>query len=623
MNRTAFYYDNRSNLKAVLDPDNGLTYYTHDALNRMTSVKNPWGEVTYYDYSPGGRLLRRRLGNGTMAYYSYDAVGQVRKVENVKSDLTVISSFEYERNALGSPLSILREDGSVTYYEYDPKQQLTKEMQLDSQGQQLYGWTWEYDPAGNRTRQEFNGVETTYEYNAANELTEETTAGATTYFEYDHNGNMTAKVDEDATTFFHWDRENLLTQVDLPNGGHSYFAYDADGKRVEKRDSEGYTRFVYQGPNMLALLQERDASNNLQAQYTMGNGLEAMRRGGASRFYHYDWLGSTFELTDEAEAVTDTYLYNAWGEVLSRIGTTMNPHCYGGAGRYYRLPDVRLCLLGHRYYDLSVGRFLAVDPMLAVFSAGATQSASAPWVGGYAYCHNRPGQLTDPLGLWDMDEVHLRKTIAWGGTVRVTRWGRVFAPTEEELWAMGEASRQVDVTYDPQMLLVAPAMYARWHFDWPDGSRSRENLYERLKQEAVRRGRGGTRSGCVQGATFLGKGLHPLQDIGSHDHVSPIEHILSGNWPFIDRTDYDVDWSASTQTSILTDPKVAGACALFGIAAGAQIVKLNYGRLEGRVFHWNVVDRDKNPRLMGTMNQTLAAITDWLANTCCGREVGR
>jgi uncharacterized protein RhaS with RHS repeats len=104
MNRAAFYYDNRSNLKCVLDPDNGLTYYTYDSLNRMTSVRNPWGEVTQYEYGPGGRLLKRILGNGTMAYYSYDAVGQVRKVENVKSDLTVISSFEYERNALGSPL---------------------------------------------------------------------------------------------------------------------------------------------------------------------------------------------------------------------------------------------------------------------------------------------------------------------------------------------------------------------------------------------------------------------------------------------------------------------------------------------------------------------------------------
>ena len=37
MTRTAFYYDNRSNLRAVLDPDNGLTYYTYDSLNRLAT----------------------------------------------------------------------------------------------------------------------------------------------------------------------------------------------------------------------------------------------------------------------------------------------------------------------------------------------------------------------------------------------------------------------------------------------------------------------------------------------------------------------------------------------------------------------------------------------------------
>jgi RHS repeat-associated protein len=385
MNRTAFYYDTRRNLTCVLDPDNGLTYYTHDASNRMTSVKNPWGEVTQYEYSPGGRLLKRLLGNGTVAYYSHDAVGQVRKVENVKSDLSVISSFEYERNALGSPLSILREDGSVIYYEYDAKQQLTKETHVDPLSQQVYGWTWDYDPAGNRTRQEFNGVETTYSYNAANELTEETTDGDTTYYEYDHNGNTTAKVAPGGTTLYHWDRENLMTQVDLPDGGHNYFAYDADGKRVEKRDGDGYTRFIYQGPDMLKLLQERDESDALRAQYTMGNGLEAMRRDDASSFYHFDWLGSTFELTDETEAVTDAYSYNAWGEVLGRTGTTDNPHVYGGRLRYWSDHGLDLHTLGVRRYRPNIGRFLSVDPV-------------GPDDRGYLYTGNVPVTRVDPSG---------------------------------------------------------------------------------------------------------------------------------------------------------------------------------------------------------------------------------
>jgi YD repeat-containing protein len=100
--RNSFYYDHRGNLTCVLDPENGLTYYAYDADRRMTSVENPWGEVTYYEYSPGGQTTQRVLGNGCVTYYSYDATGQTTKVDNRKSDLSVISSFEYERDAVGN-----------------------------------------------------------------------------------------------------------------------------------------------------------------------------------------------------------------------------------------------------------------------------------------------------------------------------------------------------------------------------------------------------------------------------------------------------------------------------------------------------------------------------------------
>ena len=96
----AFYYDNRSNLTCVLDPEDGLTYYTYSPGNRMTSVKNPFGEVTYYQYRPGGRLDMKLMGNGCVTYYSYDPIGRVSKVDNRKSDLSVIPSFEYERGGV-------------------------------------------------------------------------------------------------------------------------------------------------------------------------------------------------------------------------------------------------------------------------------------------------------------------------------------------------------------------------------------------------------------------------------------------------------------------------------------------------------------------------------------------
>jgi hypothetical protein len=54
--------------------------------------------------------------------------------------MSVISSFEYERDALGNPLSILREDGSVVYYGHDVKNQLTGEIHRDPEGATVHAW---------------------------------------------------------------------------------------------------------------------------------------------------------------------------------------------------------------------------------------------------------------------------------------------------------------------------------------------------------------------------------------------------------------------------------------------------------------------------------------------------
>jgi YD repeat-containing protein len=272
----AFTYDQVGNLTSVTDPDGGLTEYTYDALRRMTSVTNPWSETTYYTYSPGGRMTSRVLGNGCVTYFSY-AQGQVSKVENLKADLSPISTFDYARDVVGNPLSIVREDGGVTYYDYDKKYQLISETQVAPGGATLYAWTWDYDPAGNRLEQTYNGDTTYYAYNAANELLTETTGAATTYYAYDHRGNQTVKADEEGTTYFEYNPQNLLITITLPDETENTFGYDGDSKRVYANDSQGARRMIYQGPDMLKLLQEQDAYGTV-VQYTIGIGLESMRR---------------------------------------------------------------------------------------------------------------------------------------------------------------------------------------------------------------------------------------------------------------------------------------------------------------------------------------------------------
>jgi RHS repeat-associated protein len=110
------------------------------------------------------------------------------------------------------------------------------------------------------------------------------------------------------------------------------------------------------------------------------------RAGTTSKFYHGDALGSTRGITNSSQTVTDAVLYDAFGMTVSRTGTTATPFGFVGAQGYQSDGDSGLQLLGHRYYDPSIGRFLSSDPA----------KADTNW---YAYTENDPLDGTDPSGL--------------------------------------------------------------------------------------------------------------------------------------------------------------------------------------------------------------------------------
>ena len=72
---------------------------------------------------------------------------------------------------------------------------------------------------------------------------------------------------------------------------------------------------------------------------------------------------------------------------ISRTGTTPTPFGFVGKWQYQTDNDSGLMLLGHRYYDASVGRFISSDP--------AKQGTN--W---YAYCGSNPNTRIDPNGQW-------------------------------------------------------------------------------------------------------------------------------------------------------------------------------------------------------------------------------
>jgi len=118
--------------------------------------------------------------------------------------------------------------------------------------------------------------------------------------------------------------------------------------------------------------------------------LIAQERNGEIRYYNYDGLGNTSELTDENENVTDTYEYSAFGEEVAHTGTTENPFGYKGVLGYYANPETNDIYVRARIYEPTIGRWLSRDPLGV---------QGEPTLNIFLYVRNQVVDFADPSGL--------------------------------------------------------------------------------------------------------------------------------------------------------------------------------------------------------------------------------
>ena len=115
----------------------------------------------------------------------------------------------------------------------------------------------------------------------------------------------------------------------------------------------------------------------------------------ARSFYVTDNIGSTRALTNSAGAVTDTFTYDAFGNLIGGVQVTLNPFLFAGQwfdssiGQYYDRA---------RYYNQSVGRFDSMDSDLG--NSGDPISENL-----FAYASDDPALFRDPTGHESLVEV--------------------------------------------------------------------------------------------------------------------------------------------------------------------------------------------------------------------------
>lgn len=391
---TSLTYDQSSNVTSYTDPT-GTVDYRYDADDRLVALAAPGGscpatpvfpnttKCTGFGYDNNDRRTTTRHPNGVKNTTVYDKAGRTTSITATNTSGTVLSKRAYTHTvgATGRDGALRKtqttETGATTTYGYDKMTRLTSAVL----GTVTDAWT--YDANGNRLTATKTGTATIHSaYNAADQLcwtgsTAGTCAappsGAATYT-YDANGNNT----KSGTPTSVWNTFNQMTSH--TRSGTTY-PYEYAGPSNNERLSMGTAEFT----NGLLGLTRQTVGTAVTSFVREPDGtLVSMTNAAGTFHYTADALGSTIALTDSAQAIAATYVYDSWGRTtVTGAQGSNNKFQYIGQ---YKDTAIGINHFGARYYDATTGRFTQPDP--------SDQEANT-----YAYAKCNPINFVDPTGL--------------------------------------------------------------------------------------------------------------------------------------------------------------------------------------------------------------------------------
>jgi RHS repeat-associated protein len=301
-------YDDAGRLASV-NYNNGAIQvtYGYDVNDRLLSVgDNVSGASVTFVRDAGGRVVSLTRSNGVNATLTYDAADRLTRIQE-----GTFLDLQYTLNAVGDPISTEITAPAIPSVTADAKQ---------------------------------------FAFNAANEI-------SSPGYIYDLRGRLTAAPGHT----FAWDGASRLTQIDS-----TALVYDGFGDLIRRTNAGSTTRY-YHHPSIdgRPIVAERNETSGefIRFYVWMPGGallysIDATNN--SPSFYHYDRLGSTLTLSSGTGAVSDSYAYSPYGELLIHNGTSTQPFTFIGA--FGIRAESGLYQMGMRYYDPITARFLSRDP---------------------------------------------------------------------------------------------------------------------------------------------------------------------------------------------------------------------------------------------------------------------
>jgi RHS repeat-associated protein len=331
--------------------------------------------------------------NGVAHNYSYDTRNRLTNLGvngTVSGTPGAIASYAYTLDAAGHRLSVSELSGRTVNYGYDNLYRLTGETIAGDPNGINGAVNYSYDAVGNRKQ-----------------ITSTLAPVPAGLWNYDANDRFTAgdTYDADGNTVSSggianvYDFENHLIQ----KAGVT-IVYDGDGNRVSKTVAGVTTTYLVDTLNPTGYAQvvyetfSGSSSGNRELNHSYVYGLEqiSQTRSYVANFqsatqkiyYAYDGHGSVRALTDPTGAITDTYDYDAFGNLIHSTGTTPNNYLF--AGEQFD-PDLNLYYNRARYFNTASDRFWTAD----VADPDLFEPLS---LHRYLYANGDPVNRADPTG---------------------------------------------------------------------------------------------------------------------------------------------------------------------------------------------------------------------------------
>ena len=232
---------------------------------------------------------------------------------------------------------------------------------------------------GSQQNQRVGHPPTNYNYDADDRLSTD---------QYDSNGNTTNSLGIANA----YDFENHL----ITHGGVT-IVYDGDSNRVSEIVGGVTTSYLVDTVNPTGYAQVVDELQSGAVTRTYSYGLERINETQpinstwTASFYGYDGHGSVRQLTNATGVVTDSYDYDAFGNLINSTGSTPNNYLF--AGEQFD-PGLGLYYNRARYLNTTTGRFWTMD----VYQGNLEQPFS---LHRYLYASGDPVSRIDPKGKED------------------------------------------------------------------------------------------------------------------------------------------------------------------------------------------------------------------------------